>query len=60
MDLKQLQGDICNAYVNTYTQEKVFSRAGPEFGANDAQILLIRKTLYACKRLHSIKYSWGP
>ena len=57
MDLKQMQGDIGNAYVNAYTNEKVYSRAGPEFGAMEGEILIIRKALYglitSCERFHS-------
>ena len=30
--LKLMQGDIGNAYLESYTQDKVYFVAGPEFG----------------------------
>ena len=44
--LEQLQGDIGNAYVNAYTKEKVYTKAGQTFGVRKGGILIIRKALY--------------
>ena len=44
--LKQLVGDVGNAYVNADTNEKVYARAGPEFGALEGRIIIIKKALY--------------
>ena len=45
--LKQLCGDIGNAFPNVYTEEKVFViKVGPEFGKYDGQCIIIRKALY--------------
>jgi Reverse transcriptase (RNA-dependent DNA polymerase) len=38
--------DIGNAYLQTYTTEKVFSTAGPEFGEREGHILIVSKALY--------------
>jgi hypothetical protein len=42
--------DIGNAYLESFTKEKVAFVAGPEFGALEGHTFLIRKALY---RLHS-------
>ncbi len=45
--LKALCGDVGNAFVNAYTQEKVFTMAGPEFGSEWAgKHLIIVKALH--------------
>ena len=45
--LKELCGDIGNAFPNTYTEEKVFViKAGPESGKYEGQRIIIRKVLY--------------
>ena len=45
--LEILCGDIGNAYVNTYTKRKIYTRASPEFGPeNIGKIIIIRKALY--------------
>ena len=41
--------DIGNAYLESYTQEKVYIRAGPEFGEQEGHILVIVKALYGLK-----------
>jgi hypothetical protein len=56
--LKQLCGDIGNAFVNAYTNEKVYvSRAGKEFGEHEGKVIIIRKALYGLRssseRFHS-------
>jgi uncharacterized protein YciI len=38
--------DIGNAYLETYTSEKVFIISGPEFGEREGHILIISKALY--------------
>ena len=45
-----MQGDIGNAYLESYTNEKVYFMAGPEFGSLQGQNLIIVKALYS---LHS-------
>ena len=47
--LKQLCGDVGNAYINAYTNEKVYSIAGPEFGEKEGHVVVIRKALYGLK-----------
>ena len=41
--MKQLCGDIGSAYVNATIDEKVFARAGPEFGEREGCIVIIIK-----------------
>ena len=48
--LQLMQGDISNAYLESYMQEKVYFVAGPEFGPLSSHMLIIEKALY---RLHS-------
>jgi Reverse transcriptase (RNA-dependent DNA polymerase) len=48
--LKLLCGDVGNAYVNAYTNELVYCRAGPEFGEKlSGMIVIIRKALYGLR-----------
>ena len=56
--LKQLFGDIGNAFPNAFTEEKVFVvKAGPEFGKYEGQCIIIRKALYglcsSAERFHA-------
>ena len=56
--LEQLCGDVGNAFVNAYTNEKVFAIAGPEFGKEqEGQVVIIVKALYglatSAERWHS-------
>jgi hypothetical protein len=45
--LKQLCGDVTNAFVNAYTNKKVYAVAGLEFGEEAVgKIVIIRKALY--------------
>ena len=44
--LDALCGDVSNAFVNARTNEKIFSRAGPEFGDKEGCIVIIVKALY--------------
>ena len=41
--------DIGNAYLESYTQEKVFIVAGPEFGDREGHTLIITKALYGLR-----------
>ena len=46
-NLKQLCGDIGNAFPNAYTKEKVYiPKAGIEFGEHAGKCIVIRKALY--------------
>ena len=45
--LKVMVGDIGQAYINAYTPEKIWTRAGPEFGPSiEGRKILIQKALY--------------
>ena len=44
-NLKVWSTDIGNAYLETYTQEKVYIIAGPEFGDREGRVLIISKAL---------------
>ena len=48
-DLEVWATDIGNAYLESYTQEKVYIVAGPEFGNQQGHTLFIRKALYGLK-----------
>ena len=41
--------DVGNAYLESYTKEKVYIRAGPEFGDREGHYLVIVKALYGLK-----------
>ena len=41
-----MQGDIGNAYLESYMQEEVYFIAGPEFGPLAGHTLIIDKALY--------------
>ena len=41
--------DIGNAYLESFTKEKVYIKAGPEFGDREGHILIISKALYGLK-----------
>ena len=46
-NLKQLCGDIGNAFPNAYTNENIFVRkAGVEFGEHAGKTIIIRKAVY--------------
>ena len=47
--LKLMQGDIGNAYLESYTQEKVYFVAGPEFGQKSDHTYIIEKALYGLR-----------
>ena len=48
-DLKVLSGDIQNAYLTTPNKEKIFMKAGPEFGANEGKLFTVERALYGLK-----------
>ena len=41
--------DIGNAYLESYTKEKVYIVAGPEFGDREGHVLVISKALYGLR-----------
>ena len=41
-----LAGDITSAYIQSYTKEKVYTIAGPEFGELEGSVMIIDKALY--------------
>ena len=47
--LEGMACDIQNAYLATDSREKIWTRAGPEFGLESGTIMLIRKALYGLK-----------
>ena len=44
--LNFITGDIGNAFVQAQTQEKIYSKAGPEFGPRSGCIVILKKALY--------------
>ena len=44
-----MQGDVGNAYLESYTQEKVHFIAGPEFGHHAGTSFVIEKALYGLR-----------
>lgn len=44
-----LTGDVGTAYINAFTEEKVYSSAGPEFGNKNGYKVIMRKALYGLK-----------
>ena len=55
-DLEVWSTDIGNAYLETFTKEKVYIIAGPEFGDREGHVLIISKALYG---LHSSGLRWS-
>ena len=54
-DLKVLSGDIQNAYCTAPNKEKIFVKAGPEFGSNEGKLFIVERALY---RLNSAGVSF--
>ena len=49
-DMDMLTGDIGNAYLNAYTTEKIYYRAGPEWGPTlEGTVCVIIRALYGLK-----------
>jgi Reverse transcriptase (RNA-dependent DNA polymerase) len=47
--VRMLSCDIGNTYLNADTNEKVYTIAGPEFGGEQGQVMIIKKALYGLK-----------
>ena len=47
--LSVISGDVGTAYLNSITEEKIYTRAGPEFGDKQGCILRVVKGLYGLK-----------
>ena len=54
-DLQLYATDISNAYLKSYTSEKVYIIAGPEFSNLEGHTLLVVKALYG---LHKSGICW--
>ena len=48
-DLKIMAGDVGNAYLEAKMREKIYTKAGPEFGELQGTILIMNKALYGLK-----------
>lgn len=48
-DLKVLACDIQNAHLTADCREKIWTRAGPEFGSEAGTIFIVKKALYGLK-----------
>ena len=48
-DLKVMACDIQNAYLTADCREKIWTRAGPEFGSEEGTVFLVKKALYGLK-----------
>ena len=48
-DLRILAGDIQNAYLNAYTKEKIYFRAGNEWKSDKGRVIVITRALYGLK-----------
>lgn len=47
--LKTICGNIGNAFITADCLEKVYSRAGPEFGDREGSVLVLKKALYGLR-----------
>jgi Reverse transcriptase (RNA-dependent DNA polymerase) len=48
-DLEILSADIQNAYLHAKCREKIWTRAGPEFGSDKGSVMIIARALYGLK-----------
>ena len=48
-DLRILPGDIQNVYLNAYTKEKIYFRAGNKWKHNKGKVVIIIMALYGLK-----------
>ena len=48
-DLQVMACDIQNAYLTADCREKIWTRAGPEFGSEEGMIFIVKKALYGLK-----------
>ena len=46
LGLQVLCGDIGNAFIQAMTKEKIYTRAGPEFGSRAFSMVIIARALY--------------
>ena len=47
--LEQLCGDVGNAFLNAFTDEKIYCIAGPEFGDQEGSVVVLKKALYGLR-----------
>ena len=48
-ELSVMACDIQNAYLTAECSEKIWTRAGPEFGSENGSIMIVKKALYGLK-----------
>ena len=48
-DIKVSSGNIQNAYLTAPNKEKIFVKAGPEFGSNEGKLFIVERALYGLK-----------
>ena len=48
-ELSVMACDIQNAYLTAECREKIWTRAGPEFGSKSGSIMIVKKALYGLK-----------
>jgi hypothetical protein len=48
-NLPILCGDIGNAFITADCLEKIYSRAGPEFGDREGSLMVFKKALYGLR-----------
>ena len=48
-NLDLLACDIQNAYLMAGCREKIFTRAGPEFGSEQGELMVVKMALYGLK-----------
>ena len=45
-NLEVMTGDICNAFIQAHTKEKIYTKCGPEFGDRAGSIAIVFRALY--------------
>ena len=50
-DMDVRVGDVGNAYLHSYTKEKIYTYAGPEFGPLQGRWLVVLKAIYGLRTL---------
>jgi hypothetical protein len=48
-DLDIIAADVSSAFIQAFTSEKVFVKAGPEFGKNEGRYMIVVRALYGLK-----------
>jgi len=48
-DLEVFAADVGNAYLNAPCQEKIWTRAGKEFGSDEGSVMFFVRALYGLK-----------